>query len=152
MGKRGLIIGRFQPLHKGHFHLIREALKHVEEVVIGIGSTNVKNDDNPYSFEERVEKITQALKKHKLEDKVSAIIPITDHPDDDVWLKTVVRQVGKFDIAFGNNEWTNGIFEKAGYPVKRIPFFVREVYEGTKIRREMKTFNNPDAVRKKYAP
>ena len=36
--KRGLLIGRIQPLHNGHIKVIQETLKEVDEIIIGIGS------------------------------------------------------------------------------------------------------------------
>ncbi|MEM3766696.1 MAG: adenylyltransferase/cytidyltransferase family protein, partial [Candidatus Bathyarchaeia archaeon] len=34
MTKRGLFVGRFQPFHKGHLHVIKEILSEVDELVI----------------------------------------------------------------------------------------------------------------------
>jgi len=45
---------------------------------------------------------------------------------------------GKIDVVIGNNEWTNGIFERAGYPVLRLGFYKRYLYEGVRIRRLIK--------------
>ena len=39
-GKRGLLIGRMQPVHKGHISVINETLKEVDELIIGIGSAD----------------------------------------------------------------------------------------------------------------
>lgn len=36
--KIGLLCGRFQPVHRGHIELIREALKHCDHLIIAIGS------------------------------------------------------------------------------------------------------------------
>ncbi len=136
--KAGLVVGRFQPFHKGHLHLIKKALEKAEKVIVAVGSANVSKEDNPFSFEERKKQIAESLKKNKLDKKIMKIVPVDDHPDDDVWLRKLVEKVGKFNVAFGNNEWTNGILEKAGYPVIRIPFHKRHKYEGTKIRNKLK--------------
>ena len=54
--KQGCILGRFQPLHKGHAHLIEEALKHCEKVLVFVGSSQAKRlPQNPFSYEERAE-------------------------------------------------------------------------------------------------
>lgn len=150
--KTGLVIGRFQPFHRGHLYLIKEALKQAEELSIAIGSVNVRNEDNPFSYEERKKFIISSLKKHSLTDKVRSIIPINDFPSDDDWLKEVKEMAGKFDMAFGNNEWTNDILEKAGYKVIYVPFHKREIYEGVKIREEMKKVKDPHEVLKKHLP
>lgn len=34
---RGLFVGRFQPFHLGHLHVIKELLEKVDELIIAIG-------------------------------------------------------------------------------------------------------------------
>ena len=46
--KKGLFIGRFQPLHNAHLKDIKDALKEVDVLTIGIGSSNKqRTSDNP---------------------------------------------------------------------------------------------------------
>ena len=47
-----LIIGRWQPWHKGHRELFKAALKRAEKVAIGVRSTFSIDEKNPFSFEE----------------------------------------------------------------------------------------------------
>lgn len=52
----GLIIGRFQVLHKGHESMVRHALELCNKVVIYIGSSQEQRTEaNPFSYTERVE-------------------------------------------------------------------------------------------------
>lgn len=52
--KKGLILGRFQILHKGHEYIINKALELCEEVLILIGSSDKSNTiDNPFDYETR---------------------------------------------------------------------------------------------------
>ena len=44
--KVGLLVGRFQPFHKGHLHLIEKSLNLVDMLVVGIGSVGVIDTDN----------------------------------------------------------------------------------------------------------
>src|SRR5262249_350884 len=127
--KTGLLIGRFQPFHKGHLYLLKEAFKHVDKLIIGIGSSNVSNNNNPFDFKKRKKMSEKGIVKEQL-NKVSSIFPIPDDPSDDVWLENVLKKVGEFDIYIGNDEWTDGIFEKAGYKVLRMPYFNRDIYVG----------------------
>ena len=54
--KIGVVLGRFQMLHKGHISLIDEASKLSDKVVVLVGSADKSNTiDNPFSFEERKE-------------------------------------------------------------------------------------------------
>jgi nicotinamide-nucleotide adenylyltransferase len=136
--KVGLVIGRFQPLHYGHIYLLQQALTHVEKIIIGIGSSNVTDEDNPFSYEQRVHMIRQAVQKENMMEDVVKIIPSDDVPDDDQWLKDTIELTGPIDTVIGNNNWVKGIFKKAGYPVVTIPYYKRELYEGKKIRTIMR--------------
>lgn len=55
------ILGRFQPWHQGHTELFKRALREVGQVVILLRTTE-KDENNPYSIEERTEFIKEALK------------------------------------------------------------------------------------------
>jgi nicotinamide-nucleotide adenylyltransferase len=137
--KVGLIIGRFQPFHKGHLYLIKKALKQSEKIIIGIGSANVKDEKNPFSFNERKKQILTALRKNKLLNKVKKIVPLDDYPDDnDYWLKQLKKKTGFFEVVFSNNDYVNGILQSRGVKVVSFPFYKRNIYEGTKIREKMK--------------
>ena len=133
----GLILGRFQPIHRGHIHLMQRALKQCASIVIVVGSTNVSDDKNPFSFDQRKNMIIKALAKFNLSSRVKGIIAVPDNPSDDAWMKSIENGVGEFDVVFGNNEWPNKIFESAGYSVVRVPYLNRERYEGTSIRKSL---------------
>lgn len=132
--KTGLVIGRFQPFHLGHKYLIEKALEDCEKIIIGIGSSNVTDDANPYSYRKRKKFLEEFIKQEEIEERVAKIISIKDVPDDDKWLTMLLRKTGKIDVSIGDNEWVNGIFEKAEISVKKIGFYNREELEGTKIR------------------
>jgi nicotinamide-nucleotide adenylyltransferase len=134
----GLIIGRFQPFHNGHLYLLREALKIADKIIIGIGSSNIIDTDNPWTFEERKKIVEEVLKIENLQDLVIKIIDIRDVPDDSEWLEIANERAGKCNVIIGNNEWVNGIYEKSGTPAVRINLFKRFLHEGTKIRKLMR--------------
>lgn len=134
----GLLYGRFQPFHKGHLYLMKKVLQDVENLVIGVGSANVHDNYNIFDYQTRRKILELVIKNEKLTDKIQAIVPLDDIPDDTLWLKEVLRKVARFDVVVGNNDWTNGIFQKAGYTIMRVPYYKRYVYEGIKIRNLMK--------------
>lgn len=136
--KIGFVLGRFQPFHRGHRYLIEKALEQCESVIVGIGSANVRDEKNPFSFEERKKQISEAIKKQEYASRITSIIPLDDNPSDNIWLAKLLKKAGKIDVVFGNNEWPNGIFEKAGFKVVRVPLYKRNIYEGTKIREKLK--------------
>lgn len=49
-----LMVGRFQPLHKGHTKVIQNMIEDNKHVVIGIGSKSTVNMRNPFSFSDRI--------------------------------------------------------------------------------------------------
>ncbi len=130
----GLVIGRFQPLHYGHIYLLKQALAVADAIVIGIGSSNVRDADNPFSIEQRERMLQLALKREQLDKRVFKIVTLPDYPDDVFWLKETLRRTGDIDVVIGNNSWVNGIFEQASYQVMRVPFLRRYEFEGKRIR------------------
>ena len=132
--KIGLVIGRFQPFHKGHLYLIKRALEQSDKIIIAVGSSNINDANNPLSYEIRTQMLKKVIEHEGLKDKVSKIVPSPDDPSDHVWFQKLLEQTGKFDIEFGNNDWTNGVLEKAGYNIAKVPYINRDIYQGTFIR------------------
>ena len=135
--KTGFLIGRFQPFHKGHLRLIKKSLEYVDKLIIGIGSIGIVDPDNFLDYEIRKKMLKLVVEKERWQDKIKKIVPLRDFNDDVLWLRHSLDMAGKFDVVIGNNEWTNGIFERAGHQVLRLGFYKRYLYEGGKIRRLM---------------
>lgn len=68
-GSYSLFIGRYQPPHLGHLTIMRKVLDEGGKVCIGLRDTK-KDEKNPYSVEERIEKFCQLFTKEELYDKV----------------------------------------------------------------------------------
>ena len=136
--KTALIVGRFQPFHKGHLFLIKRALEKADKIVVGIGSANISDVNNPIDFEARKKIIKAVAYKEKFEDRLIKIVPLDDFFNDKKWLTNLKKQVGEFDLALGHNEWTNNILKKAGYKVLKINYYKRGIYEGWRIRKLIK--------------
>ena len=87
----GLYIGRFQPFHKGHLSVVREALEHCDRLVIAIGSAQEsRTKKNPWTFEERRKFIWRSL--WNLNERV-VFVRIDDrkeYSDDASWGKYVL--------------------------------------------------------------
>ncbi|OGH12269.1 MAG: hypothetical protein A2857_00690 [Candidatus Levybacteria bacterium RIFCSPHIGHO2_01_FULL_36_15] len=133
--KTGLLIGRFQPFHKGHDYLIKKALGQVDKLIIAIGSSNVKDTDNPFTYPQRKKILEIYIENEDMENKIVKIFPLPDNPSDDVWVRNAVKKAGRIDVIISNNELNvNRFFEKAGFKVLRFPFYKRNIYEGKKIR------------------
>ncbi|HMS22959.1 MAG TPA: adenylyltransferase/cytidyltransferase family protein [Candidatus Levybacteria bacterium] len=136
--KKALIVGRFQPFHLGHKYLVERALEFADTVIIGIGSSNIKDDKNPYSLEVRKKFIQEFLIQEKLSSKVFGIISIEDVPNDDEWFGIIEKKIKGIDVVVGDNEWVNGIFEKRNFPVVKIGYLKRNILTGTGIRKNIK--------------
>lgn len=142
---RGLLIGRFQPLHFGHIHLIHESLTHIDRIIIGIGSAQKKQihaDENPYTYDLRKKMLELMIQHENMKEQIESVIPLNDDPNDDVWRTHVLAQTGPIDVVVTNNDWVTGIFESVGTPTLSIPLYKRHLYEGKRIR---ETLSQPHA-------
>lgn len=133
--KKALLVGRFQPFHLGHLYLLKKALEVAGEVVIGVGSANIYDANNPLDWKTREKILKAVIYKEAMELRVSKIVPLDDFFNDEKWLKNVKDKAGDFDLVVGNNDWVNRIMEKGGVEVLRVPYYKRYLYEGEKIRK-----------------
>jgi len=133
---RGLLVGRFQPFHRGHVDVVRHLRKeHPEEtLILGIGSAEESyTSDNPFTAAERYEMIARSLQAESLDQWVA--IPIPDIHRHALWVGHVVELLPTFERVYTNNPLTRTLFERAGFEVVSPPMFDRELFEGRSIRR-----------------
>jgi len=107
----GVFIGRFQPLHIGHEHVIRQALDQVKRLIVLVGSANVARDPrNPFTFDERAAMIRSSFAYEMAEGRVM-VEPLHDHLySDTAWVAEVQRRVNAIVLDAGNG----GGFQAAG--------------------------------------
>lgn len=123
---KALLIGRFQPFHKGHLHAIKKAMKKFE-LIIAIGSSDEYNTkSNPFSFEERKRMIEACLGN-----KVS-IIDAEDKRSDEEWAESLIKKID-FDVVITGSEWVKKCFE-GKKEILEPDFLQPEKYNGTRIR------------------
>lgn len=133
----GLLVGRFQPFHSGHLEAIRFALRQVEMLWIGIGSSNRCGEaDNPFSAGERMEMILSSLEAYEIE-RVS-VYPIPDVDDHSRWVELVEQTVPEFGVIFSRDPMTGSLFYSRNVRVAQAPFLDRHVLSGVNIRRMMR--------------
>ncbi len=138
MVKRGLYVGRFQPVHIGHLHAIRDLLKQIEELVIVIGSAQYShNKVNPFTAGERMVMIRRALAENEIDCKRVWIVTVPDVHLHMMWVSAVEGYAPHFDVVYSNEPLTRRLFTEAGYEVRPIRFFERKQYSSTKIREKM---------------
>jgi nicotinamide-nucleotide adenylyltransferase len=135
---RGLFVGRFQPFHKGHLHVILDILKQVDEVIIAIGSAQCSHtSEDPFTAGERIDMIRRALNAQRVDPSKYLLIPVTDVNDNRLWVSHVATLVPHFDVVFSNKPLVKILFSEAKFKVQPIEFFHREEYSATEIRRRI---------------
>lgn len=138
MSSRGLFIGRFQPFHLGHLKAVEYIINRVDEVIIGIGSAQYSHTlENPFTAGERYVMILNSLRDLGVARERYHLIPVEDVNVHDIWVCHVRSRVPKFEVVFSNEPLTSRLFKEAGYEVRPIPFFSRNVYSATEIRIRM---------------
>jgi nicotinamide-nucleotide adenylyltransferase len=129
----GLLIGRFQPFHLGHLAAVKFALTQIDNLSIGIGSSNRYNEKrNPFSAEERKEMIQSSLDKSDLQKcKIYFVPDVNDHAK---WTYHVDEIIPKYDVVFSNDDFTHELYKKRDIKVVSVPLKQREILSGTDIR------------------
>lgn len=129
----GLLIGRFQPFHKGHLSAVNFGLSKVENLWIGIGSSNKSHETkNPFTADERKEMIISSLDSESL--KQVKVFYVPDIGDHEKWTFHVDSIVPKYDVVFSNDDFTLSLYKKRGMQVIEVPLLQRDMISGTKIR------------------
>ncbi len=129
----GLLIGRFQPFHKGLLEAVKIGLSKVDKLWIGIGSSNKNNEKrNPFTADERKEMILSSLDPKTLERVKIFFVP--DTGDHEKWTYHVDSIVPPYDVVFSNDEFTLTLYKKRGKNVFELPLLRRDTISGTNIR------------------
>jgi nicotinamide-nucleotide adenylyltransferase len=138
MPTRGLYVGRFQPFHIGHIESIKVILQEIEELVIVIGSAQYSHDIiNPFTAGERLVMIRNSLQEARIDGSRVWIVPVPDVHLHMMWVSEVEGYTPKFHLVYSNEPLTRRLFIEAGYKVKSLPYYDRQSYSSTEIRRRM---------------
>jgi nicotinamide-nucleotide adenylyltransferase len=133
---KALFIGRFQPLHNGHFKVIQNISKDFKELIIGIGSSQYSDiKDNPFSADERKQMIINTLEKADIENYRLVMIPDIHNPPK--WVDHVLTFVSDFDVVISNNDLTKKLFREKGFTVKETKLYNQDEYSGKEIRKRI---------------
>lgn len=135
---RGILIGRMQPFHNGHIQVIKKILNDVDEIIIGIGSSQISHEiDNPFTTGERIMMISQTLIENNINPGKYYIIPIPDINYNSIWAAYVKMMTPPFSKVYSGNPLVKQLFKEEGYNVEQPPLFDREKLSGTEIRRKI---------------
>lgn len=154
----GVFIGRFQPLHTGHEHVIARTLDQVERLIVLVGSANVARDPrNPFSYAEREAMLRSAF-RHEVAQGRLIIAPIDDHLySDTAWVTQVQRKVRALVLEHGNGHGfqNHGLSDfrvaLAGYGKDSSSYYLKlfPEWENLQVESQYGTFSSSD-VRQRY--
>lgn len=101
-----VFIGRFQPFHKGHMHVLKEAAKLANRVIVMIGSCNGERTlHNPLTGDERVNMIDLTINfSEDLKDVFECdvnIVKMKDCATDEQWKYNLTMEVERIIYAHG---------------------------------------------------
>ena len=137
---RGLYIGRFQPFHNGHKAAVEYISSEVDELIIGIGSSQLSHEVlHPFTAGERVLMITRALSHLNIP---LYVLPIPDVHRNAIWVSHVLSMVPQFDVVYSSNPLVIRLFREAGIAVESPPMYERNTLSGTYIRELMASGGN----------
>ncbi len=99
-----VFIGRFQPFHRGHYHVATEALKKASKLIFVIGSHDApRTPKNPFTTVERREIILSAFDDEQR--KRIKMIQQTDHTyNEERWISSI--QTSVLNTCLNDNEWS----------------------------------------------
>ncbi|MBP2172216.1 nicotinamide-nucleotide adenylyltransferase [Methanococcus voltae] len=133
--KRALIIGRWQPFHNGHYEIIKKISNEVDELIIGIGSSQRSHSlKDPFTAGERMMMISKSLENLNIR---YYTIPISDIDFNSIWVSCVEALTPPFNQVYTGNSLVRELFTEKGYVVKKPELYNRAEYSGTKIRQKM---------------
>ena len=90
-----IVLGRFQPFHKGHEHLINQALD-LGPTVIAVGSSQAEMSmDNPWNADER-----EAMIRRWLGDRQAKVVKIPDINDPPNWVEHALKFHGEGTVSY----------------------------------------------------
>src|SRR2546425_9446556 len=134
----GLYVGRFQPFHLGHLEAIRQILGQVDDLVIVVGSAQHSHTlENPFTAGERITTIRLALQEANISPGKYVIVPLPDWDIHKVWVAHLLSQTPAFQVAYTNETLTGRLLKEAGIKVEHIPFYHRDKFTATEVRRRL---------------
>ncbi len=135
--KKGLTIGRYQPLHKGHFSVFKKMDEECDSIMIGVGSAQIEREkDNPLSGGERINMIKRVLKNRNIEPY--EIFPVPDIECYPAWPYYVKNILPPFDYLYVHSRTVLRLFKGTKTKIRRVKEFNKSEWSATEVRRRIK--------------
>ena len=130
---RVVVLGRFQPFHRGHAAMLSAALTR-GEVCVAIGSSNKPQDlQNPWTAEERTAMIQTWL---DAEGHTAELVAVPDIDDPPNWVTHATQYHGE-GMLYTTDAGTADLYRAAGWEVEMAELEQRTDWEGWRIRATM---------------
>lgn len=135
---RVLFPGRFQPLHKGHLHVLKTLFKEFDEVVVAIGSAQEGfTCNNPFTAGERIEMINRALVGEGFSRDRFWLIPVPDINKPLAWTTYLLSMVPRVDAVASGNPHVVYLYEWLGFKTIKLDLLEPEKFSGRAVRKAM---------------
>jgi len=124
---RALVIGRFQPYHRGHHEIFKKVQEDgYGEVVVAVGSAEKAHHyEDPFTCGERIEMIDAALRDKRFDHYF--IVGVPDINDDSLWVSHVGRYVPRCDALYAGNQRTIFLYEMENKKLGREAYKIIEI-------------------------
>jgi HTH-type transcriptional regulator, transcriptional repressor of NAD biosynthesis genes len=104
--KRGLVIGKFMPVHQGHIALIDFALQHCDELIVSMSFT--PSDPIPHTLRfDWLKKIFELESKIKIEESLDNFdnenLPLNERTK--IWARFIEKRFPKIDIVVSSEKY-----------------------------------------------
>jgi nicotinamide-nucleotide adenylyltransferase len=107
-------------------------------LIIIVGSSQLSHElENPFTAGERVTMIKLAFEEEGLDQSKFFIIPVSDAKSHAVWVNEVQALTPIFNIVYSNDSLTRRLFKEAQVKVKNVPFYHRDLYSSSEVRRRI---------------
>lgn len=137
MPKKGLTIGRYQPLHKGHLSVFQQLADECDSTIIGVGSAQIEREEkNPLSGGERITMIKRVLENRDM--VPYEIYPIPDINCYPAWPYYVKTILPKFDCLYVHSRTVLRLFEGTRTKLRKVDKFNKDEWSATKIREKIR--------------
>lgn len=129
------VVARFRPPHLGHASILAALARSAATVVVGIGSANRYDVDNPFTGEETSELLRPLLTEGRFE-----LHLLPDLFDGPRWAEMVHERFGELDLFVTANPYVRSLVEgfwRVRHPLELLEPAERVAVEGKGVRRAM---------------
>lgn len=134
------MVARWKPVHLGHAAVLRGLVRHSTRALIGIGSSNKYDVQNPFTAEESADMIRAALGTAGIPPARYHILPVKDLGHGPRWRAMVHELLGPVDVFVTANAYVRDLMAEH-YPVVHPARLVlpeeRRRLSGTMVREAM---------------